>query len=219
LVHSDPTRLPTVPVAHANRPRRQAKQERARATVDTILDAAARVLSEQGYAAATTNRLAEAAGVSIGTLYEYFANREEVFDALIRRELDALVVTFDRVSFEPGSSLIDKLVRLIGSGMATMRYGPELFRSLEQVPGTSFRRHLSEARSHVIQFIERLLVEHRRELRVSDIGLAAFVTVSAVEGIAANASNDRFDERLAGEIELLLRAYLTGAGPREGRPR
>jgi AcrR family transcriptional regulator len=205
-------------MTHANPSRRQAKQERSRATVDAILEAAARVLAARGYSAATTTRLAETAGVSIGTLYEYFANREEVFDALIRRELDALVVVLRDQDLDPRLSLIDKLVQLIAAAMASMRHGPELFRSLEQVPDAVFRRHLSEARTQVIQFIERLLEDHQSELRVSDLGLAAFVTVSAVEGIAANASNDRFDERLAREIEALLRSYLIGIDGIERAP-
>jgi AcrR family transcriptional regulator len=204
-------------VTHANHPRRKAKQERSRATVDAVLEAAARVLAERGYAAATTTRLADTAGVSIGTLYEYFANREEVFDALIRRELDALVVIVRSQDLDPGLSLIDKFVRLIGAAMASMRYGPELFRSLEQVPGAVFRRHLSEARSQVTRFIEDLLEDHRSELRVTDTRLAAFVAVSAVEGVAANVSNDRFDARLAREIEDLLRSYLTGVDERQLR--
>lgn len=200
--------------ARANRSRRQAKQERARATVDAILEAAARVLAEQGYGAATTNRLAEAAGVSIGTLYEYFENREDVFDALIRRELDVLVALLAGQELDPDLPLIDELVQRIGAGMAAMRYGPELFRALEQVPGAVFRRHLSDARSRVVGFLERLLEAHRAELRVADVDLAAFVVVSAVEGVAANASNERFDDELAREIEDLLRAYLIGAGAR-----
>ena len=54
----------------AKRPRRRAKLERARRTVEDILEAATRVLQQRGYAAATTNRIAEAAGVSVGTLDE-----------------------------------------------------------------------------------------------------------------------------------------------------
>jgi AcrR family transcriptional regulator len=126
----------------AKPPRRRAKQDRARATVDAILEAAARVLAEQGYAAATTNRLAEKAGVSIGTLYEYFGNREEVFDALIRRELAALVVILSNQHLDPALPIIDKLMQLIGSAMTSMRFGPDFFRALEQVPGAIFRRQL-----------------------------------------------------------------------------
>lgn len=178
--------------------------------MDAILEAAARVLAEQGYAAATTNRVAEVAGVSIGTLYEYFRNREEVFDAVIRREVDGLVAIFRSESLDPELPVVEKLMQLISAGMTSMRHGPELFRSLEQVPGAIFRSHLAEGRARVIRFIEELLEEHRSELRVPDVGMAAFVTVSAVEGIAANASNERFDPSLAQEIESLLRAYLIG---------
>jgi AcrR family transcriptional regulator len=194
----------------AKRPRRKAKQERSRATVEVILDGAARILTEQGYASATTNRIAEVAGVSIGTLYEYFRNREEVFDALIARELGAVVDIFGARGLGDDLAVIDKLMQLVRMAMTALRFGPELFRALEQAPDAIARRRLAEARKLVTQYIERLLDEHRSELRVPDVALAAFVTVSAVEGIAINASNDRFDERLASEIESLLRAYLTG---------
>ena len=91
-----------------NRPRRQAKQKRALETVDAILEAAARVLAEQGYAAASTSRIADVAGVSIGTLYEYFENRDAVFDVLIDRELEKLVDVFGQAAAENRrSALLD----------------------------------------------------------------------------------------------------------------
>ena len=65
-----------MPAKRANRPRRQAKQDRARETVHLLLEAAARVLQERGYAGATTNRIAQVAGTGVGTLYEYFANKD-----------------------------------------------------------------------------------------------------------------------------------------------
>ena len=56
------------------------------ATVDAILEAAARVLIDHGYAAANTNVIAARAGVSIGSLYEYFPGKEAIFAELRRRE-------------------------------------------------------------------------------------------------------------------------------------
>ncbi len=200
-----------MPEDRSNRPRRQAKQERSRATVDAVLEAAARVLVADGYAAASTNRIARVAGVSIGTLYEYFANREEVYDALIQRELDALVGALQGQELSGDRPLIESLMARVGTAMTTMRFGPELMRALEQVPGALFRKRLAVARSQVLSFVERLLEAHREEVQVRDLALAAFVAVSAVEGIAANATNDRFDLRLAEEIEMLLRAYLIGS--------
>ena len=59
--------------------------------------------------------------------------------------------------------------------------------------------------------VKQLLEDHREELRVTDLDLAAFMVVSAAEGVAANATSEFFDERLAQEIAVLLKVYLTGA--------
>lgn len=205
----------------AKRPRRKAKQERARETVDVVLEAAARVLVDRGYAAATTNRIAETAGVSVGTLYEYFANKEEVFDALIRRELEAILVAIRGQQLDPDAPVDEKLTQLIAAAMGAMRYGPELMRSLEQVPGASFRRHLAQTRRLVTGYVKQLLEEHRSELRVTDLDLAAFMIVGAAEGIGGSATSDLFGERLAQELAALMKIYLTGAerAARRARPR
>jgi AcrR family transcriptional regulator len=198
---------------HAKSPRRQPKQARARDTVEVVLDAAARVLREHGYAGGTTNRIADAAGVSVGTVYEYFENKEAIFDSLIRREIALLVAAFQTREPQPDASLPEVLRGLIASGMAAMPYGPELFRALEAVPGTTFRRHLADGRKLVVELVESVLETHRAGLRVTDLGMAAFVVVSAIEGVGANAASEMFDERLADELTSLVALYLTGAEP------
>jgi AcrR family transcriptional regulator len=192
----------------AKRLRRRAKQDRARETVGVILEAAARVLMARGYAAATTNRIADTAGVSIGTIYEYFANKEEIFDALIRREIESLVTAIAGQAPGAGDPVDGKLARLLTAAMGAMRFGPGLYRALEQVPHASFRSHLSAARGGVVALVRGILEQHRAELRVEDLDLAAFLVVSAAEGVAANASDEVFDERLARELASLIRAYL-----------
>lgn len=72
-------------------PRKIPRQGRSRATVDAILDACAEGLSGRGYEALTTNAISERAGVSIGTLYEYFPNREAIAAALAGRAFLRLV--------------------------------------------------------------------------------------------------------------------------------
>ena len=68
--------------------RRKPKQERAVATVDAVIEAAARILIDDGYARLTTNRVAERAGVSVGTLYQYFRSKEAILEALVQRIAD-----------------------------------------------------------------------------------------------------------------------------------
>ncbi|PMB09477.1 TetR/AcrR family transcriptional regulator [Fischerella thermalis CCMEE 5273] len=64
-------------------PRKLPQQERSKITVDAILTATARILVKDGYAKTNTNRIAELAGVSIGSLYQYFPSKEAIIAALI----------------------------------------------------------------------------------------------------------------------------------------
>ncbi len=200
-----------MPPKKPNRPRRQAKQERSRQMVEALLEASARVLRERGYAGATTNRIAEAAGASVGTLYEYFRNKEAVYDALIEREIERLVqaILAEGLALEaPVEEILDRILR---SAMSALHYGPDFIRALEQVPGAIFRSRLENGRRAVVEFVRQLLEAHRAELRVDDLELAAFVTVSAAEGIASNSSGDLFDDRIVDEIVTVLRLYLKSA--------
>ena len=70
--------------------RRKPQQERALEKVGLMLEAATRILDKQGLASLTTNRVAEVAGVSIGTVYQYFNDKTELLDALAEREVQAL---------------------------------------------------------------------------------------------------------------------------------
>jgi AcrR family transcriptional regulator len=71
------------------KPRRSPRQERSRDTVEAILEAAAHVFERHGYAAGTTNRIAERAGVSIGSIYQYFPNKDTIVVELSRRHIAA----------------------------------------------------------------------------------------------------------------------------------
>src|SRR5262245_25374034 len=67
--------------------RRKPAQARARATIDTIFEATARIIEADGIRALNTNRIAERAGISVGTLYEYFPNKDAILIAMARRRL------------------------------------------------------------------------------------------------------------------------------------
>lgn len=77
-----------MPQTHRSEPRKVPRQQRSRETVTRILDAAARLLDAHGYTETTTNHVAELAGVSIGSLYQYFPNKDALLVALADRHLD-----------------------------------------------------------------------------------------------------------------------------------
>lgn len=94
--------------------RRIPERSNARATVDAIFEAAARILQAEGLAGLNTNKLAERAGVSVGSVYAYFPNKQAILLAMARRELDALR---DRVAVAlaaaPGDAPDDPVRRAI----------------------------------------------------------------------------------------------------------
>ena len=70
------------------KPRKKPVQSRSRETVEIIFEAAAQVFSQVGFASATTDRIAERAGVSIGSLYQYFPNKNAILVGLLERHLE-----------------------------------------------------------------------------------------------------------------------------------
>jgi AcrR family transcriptional regulator len=99
--------------------RRRPSQRRSQETVEAIVEAAAQVFERHGYAAGTTNRIAERAGVSIGTLYQYFSNKDEVLVAVFERHVAegaavvAPAVAGLRDDPEPEPLLRDVLARMV----------------------------------------------------------------------------------------------------------
>ena len=117
-------------------PRKSASQERSRATVEALLDATARVLTREGYDRASTNRIAATAGVSVGSLYQYFPNKEALVAALVARHnremLDLLRGALKEVASLDLATAIAKLVR---AAVDAHRVDPALHRVFdEQVP-------------------------------------------------------------------------------------
>lgn len=94
-------------------PRKLPRQERAAVTVAAILEAAAHILETGGFDAYTTNAIAARAGVSIGSLYQYFPNKTALTQALIAREDKALLRDLiDLVERTEASTLLHELIRV-----------------------------------------------------------------------------------------------------------
>ena len=91
--------------------RRRPKQTRSRATRDLIFEAATQILEREGERAFNTNRLAERAGVSVGTIYQYFPNKEAILIAMARREQEGL--ERDTGKMAGGDALRQSIRRLI----------------------------------------------------------------------------------------------------------
>ena len=195
-------------------PRKKAVQARSQATVEAILGATAKVLVGIGYDRASTNRIAAAAGVSVGSLYQYFPSKEALVAALAERHIDEMsAVIFDamsRAAAAPAEETVRTLVRVM---IEAHRIDPKLHKVLvEQTPRIGRLEKLHDIETRVTQLAATWLRTHAGEIRAVDVDLAAFVVVHAVEALTHAAVLTRPDllsgERLAGEISELVIRYL-----------
>src|ERR1700744_1644087 len=116
--------------------RRQPQQRRAHQTVEAVLDAVVRILKREGFAAVTTNRVAEVAGASIGSGYQYFPDKRAVFCALHERHVERIDRMVESKLLEHAASPLDTLMRAMIEAMVEAHKGdPELYELLHnEVP-------------------------------------------------------------------------------------
>jgi AcrR family transcriptional regulator len=171
------------------KPRKVASQERARATVDALVEATARILVKEGFDKASTNRIAEVAGVSIGSLYQYFPAKEALVAAVIERHQQEIMRTVRAELAEVLVQPVEKAVRkLVAVAVAAHRIDPVLHRVLaEQIPRVGKLEKLETFNRENYALFKTYLERHRDELRVDDLELASFVCVTSIEALTHNA--------------------------------
>lgn len=196
-------------------PRKAARQERAQLTVEAILEAASQVFERRGYAHATTNRIAERAGVSIGSLYQYFPNKDAILVALARRHLaEGMAVLWPQVQRLSGEEPWEDVLPGIVEAMVQMHaVAPMLHRCLfEETRLPKAVRDELEALEDALVEVTATAIAADPSIARGDVQLAAAIVVNTIEGLThrlvlrRQAGADR--ERVAREITTLVRAYL-----------
>jgi AcrR family transcriptional regulator len=204
------TRRKTRPVL-----RKTPEQDRSRATVETLLDAAARILVREGYDAFNTNRVAETAGVSVGSLYQYFPNKDSLIGELMRRHtvaiengLQALAPQAQHPSFE------DEVRAAIDQTVRAHLVDPDLHRALSEVPPLGKLDWEAKFAERMAARVKEAFEARRSQIVAPDIDLAVYVVLRAVEAIVHNAATERVSDLKSGvltdEVTRMLIGYLTG---------
>jgi AcrR family transcriptional regulator len=197
-------------------PRKNATQDRSKATVEALLAATARVLVREGYDHASTNKIAEAAGVSIGSLYQYFPSKEALVAAVIDRHIgemmDLVRSSFARVAALSLREAVRELVRVF---IEAHRIEPKLHRVLvEQIPRIGSMGRIERVNEEAISLVRAYLEAHRDEAGVEDLDMAAFVAVSCVEAMTHVAVLRRpellGEARFVDEVTALVVRYFEG---------
>lgn len=210
-----------------SQPRRRPSQSRSKVLVDAIIEACRLILAEEGVEQLTTNRIAEVAGVTIGSLYQYFPNKEAILANLFTAEMAASAdkicqETTSRVAAQVNVSLRSTLRELI-------RVTAELHLRYLRLHGEFYREYYdffdfhSKVDAHMTEvyrqpswqeWLPDLLRKYRSEIIPVDLEQAAFLSANIIERLLAAALEERpewlEDEAYLQSIETITVNYLCG---------
>ena len=192
------------------------RQTRSKMMVTTIIDAAARVLAEQGFSGTTTNRIAERAGISVGSLYQYFPSREAVVAAVAERYSERMKASLEALLVQTQSQDLKTSLHQLLRGI-TDAHGadPELSKiiatELPRLGDMAWRRDMA---ARGVAIADALLLAHAQELRDDlDVKSAAYVVAKASEAILVSITQSPQNENAAAIEQALLEMlylFLTG---------
>lgn len=194
--------------------RKKANQARSKAMVDAILTAATMLLLDIGYDKANTNKIAELAGVSIGSLYRYFPGKEAVFAEVLRRE-DRRLFDLSKVQLETPSTVSDWMRQHASLYLNYIRSNLPLHVALlNEVPRQMLRRDDLFVSKYYVPWLAGFLDSHRESLlplgnSTEEAALITNLMQAAVENYIVHSpeklSDPEFEERL---VTLILRYLL-----------
>jgi AcrR family transcriptional regulator len=195
--------------------RKSPKQQRAIVTAEAIIQATQQIITKDGFKAATTNRIAEVAGVSVGSLYQYFPNKQAIVRTLIQETVTKAAARV-RVSLrELMDEPLEPALRRIMSMLLEVYKENDfiLFRILDQVPELKdFTQNLAiEIHTHSTNLA--FLEQHQADLTVDDIPTSLLLieraTIHNIECFLAQNPTNISEEQLIDELTRMTLNYLT----------
>jgi len=190
---------------------RQPRQLRAKQTVEAILDALVRIVKRSGVKAVTTNRVAEIAGVSIGSLYQYFPDKKAMFVALHQRHIEEIDRLVNRTIVEHSHSPLAELIRAVIDAMVDIHAADPQFSSaiFSEIPDRPEGTHEFAVRLHGT--FRLALASRAREIENrSNLDKVVFIVANMIDSLAHSAALRRpAGLSLSAAKEESVRAVLT----------
>jgi AcrR family transcriptional regulator len=195
-------------------PVRKPRQARARFTRESLIDAAAQVLKDQGYDNFNTNRVAERAGVSIGSLYQYFPHKQALIEAIVVRHVTLLAGAIAGGLAQARSMPIGEAMdMLVQTTLDVYASDLDLHRIVhEQIPQQQAEAAVSNTLDQLIHWVSELLAAHQGSLRPMNHSVAANMIVHLVKDTTCRIMLGQLKqatiEHSRRELCLMVRAYL-----------
>jgi AcrR family transcriptional regulator len=195
--------------------RKEPRQARSRATVEAVIQAGARILSEQGWAGFTTNKVADAAGVSIGSLYQYFPDKVSLVGAIRRRHLDDSLAAVRNANGK-GRPLGKYVEKLVSNIIDAHSVHPGLHRVLlDEAPGLEiYRNQNSLIEAEYLSYYTKAAHNYRSHMTGASDEIIGHVISDAIDGVIHNAARRGMlrEPKIRDELVRMIRLYLADRG-------
>ena len=193
-------------------PRKVPAQARSRDTYRAILEAAAHILEVHGIAGVNTNAIAERAGVSIGSLYQFFPDKDAIFTALVRESEARTAELFEQaIEATTGLAFEERLRLLVSGAVRQQLQRPALDRILDQIEGAHGPDpDLDAADARIVRCVGQFLEEHSSDHRRANCDEAARDVLVIVKALMdrASAQGEADADGLILRVERSARGYL-----------
>ena len=189
-------------------------QDRAQATVGAILTAATHIFDREGIDGTSTNRIAEKAGVGIGSLYQYFRNKDQIVNALTEKVIEQkLEIIREVLNQTQTTSLEERVSAVVQALIQSKAKNSRLERMLEmQVSKMGIRLKLMEKGDRdMIAILTEYLEPFKDELKLKDLEFTLFIIVQAVKGAIILTNQARPEYLESKQIEPLLTKMVLAA--------
>ena len=197
------------------KPRKLPSQARAKATIDVIIEASTQLLLDQGYDRFTTARAAERAGVSVGSLYQYFPNKAALAAAVIDRCCEAFIVALDHaLAGRPRITLAECIRAIVDVILVSHQVAPDLHRIvIDLAPRIGVVDKTDRMSRKMAEAIEAVLRLHSDEIAPEiDLATAATIIETLLVALAHRAaladSVPARDDAIASETTWMIIRYL-----------
>jgi len=204
----------------ASEPRKSPVQARSTASVDAILKATVQVLLRVGKEKLTTTRVAERAGVSVGTLYQYFPNKSALLRASLRRHMDAIMAEVQRVCVELRGQPVEQMAEELATAflvvkMRDLKTSRAMYAVSSDVEGAKIAAVATAKANGAIV----TLLQSAPETLTTDVQLMATVLQSTIAGVKrqlleSDAPEAQF-EMMRRELVLVVRSYVRACVARQ----
>ncbi len=195
--------------------RKDPKQERSKTTVDAIFGAVTHILNRDGADHLTTNKIADVAGVSVGSLYQYFKNKESIYEGILIRLLDSNLSRMENILTETKTDqlkirdIIELVIRAQFESFQKMDKVATVL--LEYAPKVLSVSHFKKIDERIISFLIKQVEVHNVPIRPENKEAAFFVCAQAVRSVMLMTFLSRKTEErevVINELIEMLTSYL-----------